>query len=204
MKMTHHATLVRATSVSTVNFPELEKECEIQDQYFVRFGIDDARELVRMAYQRPAETGEQMLVVRTDFITLEAQNALLKILEEPPVSTRLTFIVPHGFSILPTLASRFGQESSLDEGEDESIGLFQDFLKQSYGERLAAIEQSVKKKDTDWQRAIKRGLIDYVSASKDKSTVRSELEYVTRTLLTRGASNKMLLEHAALALKARD
>jgi len=76
-------------------------------------------------------------------------------------------------------------------------------LQEDYKGRLIAIEKSTKSKDTVWQRSIKNGLIEYLTTTKKKMDSLSNLEYVSRTLLTRGASNKMLLEHAALMLKPR-
>jgi hypothetical protein len=67
-----------------------------------------------------------------------------------------------------------------------------------YSERLTVIDTALKKKDMLWQRAMKQGLIEYVAGCKDARL--ADLEYVARMLLTRGASNKMLLEHAALTL----
>lgn len=203
MQITHHATLLRADAVALAVFPMPDESVEVRDQYITRFGIDDARELVRQAHQRPSEASEQTLIVRTDFITLEAQNALLKVLEEPPASTKLVFVVPTGFTILPTLASRFAQESPDHCSSEQPSEVFGDFRSQSYKDRLAAIDQAAKKKDLDWQREIKRGLIQFVAQAKGSSTKLAELEYVARTLLTRGASNKMLLEHAALTLGTR-
>lgn len=204
MEILHHATLVRVGSVSAAELPLDRGLYEVQDQYIDRFGIDDARELVKKAVQRPIETETQVLVVRTEFITLEAQNALLKILEEPPVSTKIIFVVPSGLTMLPTVLSRIHEEMISGEAEEEGEEPFQVFLSQSYKDRLAAIESAMKKKDVVWQQKMKRGLIRYVGTVSKTVAGRSDLEYVARTLLTRGASNKMLLEHAALVLVTRE
>ena len=185
--MTHHAILVRVGSVRHYVFGETEEAVEVQD-----------------SYNRPAEVAVQALVVRTDFITLEAQNALLKVLEEPPLSTRFVFVVPTDFFVLPTLTSRFNEEilSEVKAGETENT-IFQSFIDAGYQERLASIEQAIKQKDVDWQRSMKQGLIRYVSCSLNEAASLEALEFATRMLLTRGASNKMLLEHVALILPTR-
>lgn len=204
MTIFHHAVLFRADSVRSLALSSDAHSSDTQDIYIDRFGIEDARELVRKAYNRPIEAVEQVLVVRTDFITLEAQNALLKVLEEPPQSTRFIFIVPQGFTMLPTLISRFSEESS---GE-ESVSLndnkdFSNFLTENYQERLASIEQAMKRKDTSWQQSVKQGLVQYIKESGNMIGSLRELEYSVRMLLTRGASNKMLFEHIALTLPTR-
>lgn len=194
----HHAELVRSLSVRAYVF-DPESECEVRDSYFERLGIDDARELVRLAYNRPAEAIEQVFIVRADFMTHEAQNALLKVLEEAPEGTRFRFVLPPDFAVLPTLQSRFSAVA-VGEGESDLTEVFETFLAGSYKERLAAVESAAKKKDVAWQRSIKQGLIEHTASAEMALTARVELEFVARTLLTRGASNKMLLEQAALTL----
>lgn len=204
MTTLHHAALFRTDSVRSITLHLDNQSSDIQDIYVDRFGIDDARELVRKAYNRPVEAIEQVLVVRTNFVTLEAQNALLKVLEEPPQSTRFIFVLPRGFEVLSTLISRFSEEFS---GEDisslESNVVFNTFLSESYQERLASIDQAIKKKDVLWQQLVKQGLVQYIKESDNIAGCLRELEYVVRILLTRGASNKMLFEHIALTLPTR-
>lgn len=201
MNLTHHAELIRNNEVQTVKFDCVSEKVEKIEKYVERFGIDDARELVRQAYGRPVNSDELALVVRTELITLEAQNALLKILEEPPLSTKLVFVVPVDLMILDTLSSRFNQKKVDTEIQTtEAKEVFKVFLNADYKTRLSEIESAIKKKDVMWQRLIKQGLIGYMSKNKDTVTSIVGLEYAVRTLLTRGASNKMLLEHIALIL----
>lgn len=203
MTAVHHASLIRTTSVNDFEVGSLSSDAEIYDTYFESFGIDDARNLIVSAYHRPLETKTQVLIVRTDFITLEAQNALLKLLEEPPVSTKLIFILPKDLILLETLKSRL-QTDDLGVNEvAEANVIFLDFLSLDYKSRIELIEQATKNKNVTWQRAIKKGLLDYLRHSSTQELPLIELEYVVRNLLTRGASNKMLLEHVALILPAR-
>ena len=200
MNSPHHAILIKHSPVQAFNLASFGEFDEVQDSYIERFGIDDARRLVTTANNRPQNTETQTLVVRTDFITHEAQNALLKILEEPPVSTKFIFILLEGFQVLPTLASRFF-EVRLGSDSSSLTEEFEQFLGLSYAERLSNIETVLKAKNVAWQQAIKQGLLQYIK--KEKSDILSELEFVARFLLTRGASNKFLLEHLALCLPIR-
>lgn len=174
------------------------------DQYRVpQLGIDDVRILIANAHRRPdGEAKTRTLIVATEFVTEEAQQALLKIIEEPPHSTVFVFVVPEGYTFLPTLESRFERTGSI--GEIPTYQAFIAFKGASYAERMSLIEQSTKQKDHAWQSDIKKGLIEYLKQSTvtlAKETL-VELEYITRLLLTRGASNKFLLEHLALVLPA--
>lgn len=200
MNTVHHAELVRSNAVKTHNILSLTSESEVFDVYIEKFGIDDAREIVRKAHSRPTNSEYTYLVVRTEFITHEAQNALLKVLEEPPTSTKLIFVVPPDLTLLATLESRFSETVSgiLDQAP-ETKEVFDKFIKANYADRLSMIESATKGKDIEWQRSIKQGLTYHLMVTKKDKSLTS-LEYSVRTLLTRGASNKMLLEHIALIL----
>ena len=203
MNRKHHAELVCDFSVATVEVPGQGEGIDVFDRYFEQLGISDARELIRLAYIKPVSSDVLLLIVRTNFITFEAQNALLKVVEEPPVTTKFVFVTPPDCTLLTTLRSRFTQQeittSTVSRNED-----FEQFVDSGYAERVTGIETALKQKNTVWQRNIKQGLIGYLKQTTDLSKESlSGLEFVARTLLTRGASNKMLLEHAALLLPTR-
>jgi hypothetical protein len=204
MNYSHHANLHKVNDVVSFVLDIPTVGVEVYDQYFEKLGINDARELVRLAYGRPSKDEKLCLVVRANFINLEAQNALLKILEEPPESSQFIFVLPNDFTVLPTLASRFNQVHNLRNDTNGQTAEFDTFLVSGYKDRLAAIDLSVKNKDSVWQRAIKSGLIAYLKSDGRRQINYKELEFVARTLLTRGASNKMLLEHMSLLLASRE
>jgi DNA polymerase III delta prime subunit len=198
MSTNHHALLLFAEDVLKVDVSLVVSGTEVTASSFEKFGVSDAQQLVKNAHIRPAHSAEQTCVVRAQFITLEAQNALLKVFEEPPVSTKFLLVVPKDFIVLPTLLSRCEIIHSTEESAPHVS--FEDFCSATLAQRLVLIESAQKKKDTQWQRSIKSGLIKYLETHTEQL---KELEYVTRMLLTRGASNKMLLEHAALLLPIR-
>lgn len=202
MNLSHHATLIYSDILDDVL--ELEDDYfELHDGFYDKFGIDDARSLISLANSTPVNKDFKLLVVRTKFITHEAQNSLLKILEEPPQTTKFLFMVPPGFQFLSTLNSRFSidTEFSSNKAQPNPNNVFNDFLKMSLKERLDKIDSELKAKNLDWQQAIKQGLIETVSTGKLKAI--NEIEFVARNLLTRGASNKLLLEHLALLLPVK-
>lgn len=197
-----HALLLYAVSVQTATLTQ-HPEVVTTDTYYEKFGIDEVRELTRQAYLQPSSGGQQCLICRTTFITHEAQNALLKILEEPPTSTNITFIVPPSCTLLATLQSRFFVLPSLHDVLPEENAAFSLFLSQKISERIKNIEDATKKKNISWQQDIKDGLITHIPtiAHTGISTQKYKvLTYVASRLLTRGASNKMLLEQLALTL----
>lgn len=71
-------------------------------------GIDSVRRLKKFLYQRPVVSSRRSAVFDSaESLTPEAQNALLKIIEEPPPSSLIIFISRETSVFLPTLASRF-------------------------------------------------------------------------------------------------
>jgi DNA polymerase III delta prime subunit len=70
-------------------------------------GIDAAREVKTFLWQKPNTSARRTLIIdNAELLTIEAQNALLKITEEPPTSSLLIFITSDIESILPTIVSR--------------------------------------------------------------------------------------------------
>lgn len=70
-------------------------------------GIDAIREVRNFLWQRPNTSQRRTLIIdNAELLTTEAQNALLKITEEPPVSSLLILITSDIESILPTILSR--------------------------------------------------------------------------------------------------
>jgi hypothetical protein len=202
MELNAQVTLCRASDQIQCFVPAGESEqCDFIHE---TFGIDDARRLSNLAYQKPQTAATQQLVIRSRMVTSEAQNALLKLFEEPPETTYIVLVVPTDCYLLPTLLSRVHQVSLSDESViPAETPAFSAFLQANYQDRLLAIESAHKKKDTAWQQAIKQGLAVYLQKQSLSVGVGKEQAFVLRHLLTRGASNKLLLEHLALLLPVK-
>jgi DNA polymerase-3 subunit delta' len=70
-------------------------------------GIDAVREIKNFLWQKPNASPRRTLIIdEAEFLTTEAQNALLKITEEPPASSLLIFVSSDTESFLPTILSR--------------------------------------------------------------------------------------------------
>ena len=166
------------------------------------FGIDDSRNLIKLAYRQPTALNcKKLIVVKSGNFTLESQQALLKILEEPPFSTTFLFLLLSENSVIPTLKSRFLEYSRGGE-ENEANEAFTEFRTLSYRDRLALIVTKMDKYDTLWLKDMKFGMAKMLSDSIKtlNSNQRKSLAMVISTLNTRGASNKMLLEEIALTI----
>jgi len=197
--MTHHAILIRCSEPASFHVSTDSTEAVV-DQSFEKLTIDDVRAFKESAHRRPAEgTTQTCFIVRTSFITSEAQHALLKLLEEPPATSRFVFVVTPALELLGTVLSRVQQE--VVEGENKPTNEFVEFSEMTLKDRFLTIETKLKAKDTVWQGQIRAGLITFLrTASNHGASSALDLEFVAANLLTRGASNKMLLDQLALTL----
>ena len=164
------------------------------------FGIGDARTLAEQAYVRPVVRPTRDFVVTFSSITVEAQNALLKLFEDPPDTTVFHVVVPREDLLIPTLRSRFLLVDVAVAAVDRDP--MRDFLKMSYGERVDEIAKRTKAKDAVWIEAVVAGAEAYAEHVKGgvKERVLRSVVLVRQYLGARSAGKKMLLEELALSL----
>ncbi len=199
----HHAQLLRVLNIAIVKPLEYYgdvSDVEVEELQFSSIGIDEVRRITLMASSRPLVANFRLLVVVTPTITFEAQQALLKILEEPPQTTRFLFVVPWDFVMLPTLTSRFQVINNFTiEIENQS---FIAFWQLSYSDRLAEITKRINKKDSIWIMEVRHGLVVYLKNEVGLLPIIKlrTLNMIMEKLGARGSSNKMLLEELALTL----
>ena len=91
--------------------------------YYARgsFTIDDAHLLHRWGATRPAREKVKVCCVETYSLTDEAQNALLKLFEDPPEHVRFFLLIPTADILLSTLASRVARVHVAGSFEGEGI-----------------------------------------------------------------------------------
>ncbi len=69
--------------------------------------IDSLREIARFAYEKPYISKHKLIIIdQAETMTVEAQNSLLKILEEPPESAKIILVSNDKNLLLPTIVSR--------------------------------------------------------------------------------------------------
>lgn len=198
--MQHHAQLLIGTLAEALPYISLEDRQEGPDVLlytYEKFGIDDARKLTYEASLRPVEKQSRVFIVSFGGITTEAQNALLKLFEEPSQTARFYIVTPSGDALLPTLRSRCMLTACQRiESEAEEANAF---LRVAPGERLAVIAERAKSKDTAWFGAVITGIEKWAAVQKDAQILR-EIVFVRSYDKAPSASQKMLLEHLALSL----
>lgn len=193
----HHATLY----FTEADLPHITEEnvTDVLTERHEVFGISEARAIVHQAYMTPTAGRLRAMVIIAQSLTHEAQNALLKILEEPPQSTQFHLVVSRPQSLLPTLLSRCVIVGAARAGSTEVARVF---MASSYVERLSSIAERLAAKDTEWQEALIDGLSELARERKLSTSATREFLLVEQALRGAGASSKMLLEHLALTLES--
>jgi DNA polymerase III subunit delta' len=95
------------SKIASIDIYTLEAEKQL--------GIAEVRKLSEKIFLKPIQGDKKIIVVEAFFgVTVEAQNAFLKVLEEPPQSTYI-FILSSENYFLPTINSR-AELVALDKG----------------------------------------------------------------------------------------
>lgn len=194
MEATAH--LLIADSINTAPLASQLKTPGVDVRHLVteRFGIDEARQLKEESARRPLKEAVLSFVVVTQDLTLEAQNALLKLLEETPADTAFYLIIPRESLLIPTLRSRFIEASS----EKASVTGASVFLGLSYADRLEWVGNMAKKDPAQLSQLVTE--LGRLPAEKLPGTSRASLLLTSQYVYNRGASRKMLIEELALSL----
>lgn len=164
------------------------------------FGINDARELRMRASMMPVAAACQIFLLEINTITAEAQNALLKLFEDPPPRTQFYLVMSPAGTLLPTLRSRLfliGEDETATDPIESAT--FDEFYGATYGDRLATVARLSKEKAYSVMEVLLVGAERVATEEKD-ATLLETVVYVRQHLGTRGASAKMLLESLSLAL----
>lgn len=117
-------------------------------------GIDEIKNLQIKIFLKPIKSEKKAIVIKdSDHLTIEAQNALLKVLEEPPGHTIIILNVENIEHLLPTIISRCqivtlqSDEIKFEDQEKREIQeLIADFSTIKVGERLKLAERMSKDK----------------------------------------------------------
>lgn len=71
------------------------------------FGVDDVRELIEEVNKKPYESDKKVIIIyEGNKLTIQAQNALLKTIEEPPAGVYIILLCETIETILETIKSR--------------------------------------------------------------------------------------------------
>lgn len=179
---------------------------------YIVLSAEEAREVAEGASQAPFQGESKVVVLATTRIYNEAQNALLKVFEEPPPNTYLFLIVPTRGGLIATLLSRV-HVVLLDSREVQAPEEVVAFLGSAREKRSQMIKKMLQSGDDDADQN-REELIRFVSGveavlykqfdlDKPDPRVRQALDDISAlrsVLYERGGPAKLVLEHIALSV----
>jgi len=183
---------------------KIEQNPDVVFMEYRSLGVDEARELVALALRAPVVEEKKTIILSIRDITREAQNALLKLFEDPNPQVEFRIAMENSHALLPTLRSRLYVTGRAEEGK---IGReeVQKFLKMGMGERLKEVEKILKEQKDTGSKIEARNFLKALILELERSPVEnaSALCASAQALLyidDKGASVKLLLESVALAI----
>lgn len=192
---------------------------------FETLTIDDSRKIQEIHSSKPFSSDmPRIFIVEIYGTTREAQNALLKIIEEPQPGNYFFFVVPLANILLPTILSRVQMldiEADVNGNAETNAGAGRDadaFILMSLSEKIAYVdgiaadisdEKKAKHEAIAFLNSVEKKLYDaWVKNRSDKNALkfdvsRKQFETIARArdyVNDRAPSVKMLLEYVALSL----
>lgn len=174
--------------------------------HFESLGIDEARKLKELQSMKSLGNSKRIFVISTNSITVQAQNAMLKMFEEPTENTHFFIIVPSTSFFIDTLLSRMVVlKNDLEINGDKTLDANK-FLKMAYSERLKMIEKFLKAfKDNKGGKSVANNFfseIEVLLAEDVKGNKEALLKLleIKKYVFDTSSSLKILLETLALIL----
>ena len=210
-KNLHHAYVVEGGTKEMLS-DFIEQTLQIQIEHnpdiifntYERFGVDESRTLKERALSKSINSGaQQIFVIILSGITGEAQNALLKLLEEPTPDTLFFICAPTSGIFLPTILSRV-QVVEVGFNTKEIAGA-EKFLRVTKKERLDILAPLIKEKDRVSVEKLFEGVerelyMQYTSGDKTKARLAQIVSDARNQLFASGASLKIVAESVALVV----
>jgi len=173
------------------------------------WGIDESRELKAFQSRRAIKYPLKAFIIIPQTITIEAQNSLLKTLEEPAPDTCFFMTAKHLGMFLPTVVSRCQVFSiASDEGGNELEKMAGDFIRASVPERWEMAKVILKRSEDiqsyglDFLNCLLAVYWGKISRPVDKKGQAGAEVLLSAASLAavRGNSLRIILDHVSLVL----
>jgi len=177
------------------------------------FSIDQSRELISRHSMRKISDGPRIFLIRFSEITHEAQNSLLKLIEEPAKDNYIFIITDSDSILLPTIKSRLVRVNNADfetvQKENKYLERAEEFFKANKKRRLEMVSKLIG--DIDDENITRNDLREFVKSleivvSKElrkdaKAKASLEAIYLAEKYMQyRSASRKMIMEYLAIMI----
>lgn len=167
---------------------------------YTTFSIEDSRDLKKFN-QTKASLNNKIALISANSITAEAQQSLLKVLEEPYPGVMIFLVLPNINLLLPTIISRV----EILEIENKSIVKNKEalhFLSLSISERLLLLEEWRKKDVAEnrlWATGLLNGIEMYIKNNNINNGLLSILN-IKKYISDQSFSSRLAFLYLALAL----
>ncbi len=211
----HAISEIKKLCVDLLNFV-CDGNSNFHFHHFDSLLIDEAR-LFAETKNRKIKLGEVSIsILAFSNATREAQNALLKLLEEPIPGNYIFFVVPEINIILPTVLSRavLLEIGTSQKTDDADIATYSDIVQMSYKERLAMVEGLLKKiKDEKIPKSDVRELVQKILKEMNRRLLAGHIDIAgplrdiassAQFVNVPSASLKTILEHIMLTIPKSD
>lgn len=177
---------------------------------FDTFGINDGREITQLQSRTATEGSIKVFIIMANFFTIESQNSLLKMFEEPTPGTHFFIITQNTETLLPTLRSRLFIPETHTESANMNIqyscGVSVDeFLNSSQAGRIELLKDVIEMKDKNTAISFLNELEITLYKKFQGSTLKKDYVFVFEEILkakkflnSSSPSIKMILEHIAV------
>lgn len=196
----------RSSILALLHEDSRTKKYEVLEYVLEKLSIDDVRIIQSQVALRAPTEKQRIVFIGAGTVSEEAMQSLLKLLEEPPVGTRILFAITQ-VKLPQTIYSRVFLLKPCIPSISENAS---DFLNKELRARLETIVSLTKEsKNPDASRieivSILKAVIEVLrtrATNNPATTLQSlkDIDAISRVLETRGAPTKMLLEHLALTL----
>jgi DNA polymerase-3 subunit delta' len=136
-------TLEKAKLDLSANNPDILLIEVLKDKSSI--GIDQIREAIKFLSKKPfSHENKAIIILNAEKMTIEAQNSLLKTLEEPPLYALIVLLAKTQNSLLETIISRCRLIKVTEVGEGITKTSINEILDMTFGERLSWVEKNIK------------------------------------------------------------
>jgi len=136
--------------IEKIQGASLDNNPDVFIENYLVFGVGESRKLRDAGHKKSICGGKRFFIVGAHSFTEEAENALLKTLEEPLQDSHFFLAVPNIHAVLPTIKSRMTilQYDSLNKCEDG--GICEKIIEKNIAERIIFLEELFDKcEDTE-------------------------------------------------------
>ncbi|MBI3632920.1 MAG: hypothetical protein HY226_01360 [Candidatus Vogelbacteria bacterium] len=113
------------------------------------FTVSDSELFISRQSTKSFTNGTRFFVLSGESFTPEAQNKLLKVLEEPLSGNHIFLFVPKAQALLPTILSRLIVVAGNRSIPPETKVFVEEFIRSSFTGRMVMVEKFLKENDND-------------------------------------------------------